>query len=284
MRVACVAVPHFLVAVERRDDPTLRGRPVVVGGRPDERKEVADCSVEAMARGVRQGMSLREALSRCPEAVFVEAHAERYRTVMTQMVSALLELSPLVELAGPGMLYVGIDGRWPDLPLPLGEGGGEGVPSSLNSQPDPFERDLVDAIVAAAERASGLQVRVGVADGKFVSYVAAMKGLGDNRTTPSPPPSPRGRGSSPIVPPGKGAAMVGGLSLDDLPVSAEMRRRLQLFGLRSVADLARLPKGAVSAQFGKEGARAWELARGVDRSPIVPYQPPRLVTERLAFS
>ena len=112
MRVACVFVPHFLVEVERGYEPGLQGRPVVVGGAPEERKDVLDCSVEAMQRGVRPGMSLREALSRCPEAAFVEAHPERYEATMLAMVHALLEISPLVEPAQPGVIYVGVDGEW----------------------------------------------------------------------------------------------------------------------------------------------------------------------------
>ena len=112
MRVACVVVPHFRVEIERLHEPSLRGRAVVVGGLPEERKEVLDCSPEAMARGVRPGMSLREALSRCAEAAFVEAHPERYEAATLAMVNALLELSPLVEPAGPGVIYVGVDGKW----------------------------------------------------------------------------------------------------------------------------------------------------------------------------
>jgi len=72
-------------------------------------------------------------------------------------------------------------------------------------------------------------------------------------------------------------------SIEDLPVSVEMRRKLRLFGLRTLADLAGLPRSAVMAQFGIEGARAWELAHGVDHSPIIPYTPPKSITERLAF-
>lgn len=112
MRVACVAIPHFLVEVERLHEPALRGRPVVVGGAPEERKEVLDCSPEAMARGVRPGMPLREALSRCAEAAFVEAHPERYQATMQAMVDALLQFSPLVEPVAPGVIYVGVDGPW----------------------------------------------------------------------------------------------------------------------------------------------------------------------------
>ena len=112
MRVACVAVPHFLVEVERLHEPALRGRPVVIGGPPEERKAVLDCSVEAMERGIRPGMPLREALSRCADAAFVEAHPEWYEAATEALVSALLELSPLVEPAGPGVIYVGIDRAW----------------------------------------------------------------------------------------------------------------------------------------------------------------------------
>ncbi len=86
-----------------------------------------------------------------------------------------------------------------------------------------------------------------------------------------------------IVPSGKEAAFLAELSVEDLPVSVEMRRRLRLLGLGRLGQLARLPRGAVAAQFGAEGARAWELAHGVDRSPVIPYRPPRIITERLAF-
>ncbi len=112
VRVACVVVPHFLVEVERLHDPSLDGRPVVVGGASEDRKEVLDCSPEAMARGVRPGMPLREALSRCADAAFVEAHPEWYRAATLAMVTALGQISPLVEPAEPGVIYVGVDGQW----------------------------------------------------------------------------------------------------------------------------------------------------------------------------
>src|SRR5438034_9437169 len=102
MRTACVVVSHFAVEIERLEQPALRGRPVVVGGAPEERKEVQDCSAEAMARGVRTGMALREALSRCADAVFVEGRPDRYRTVTLSIVSALIAISEAVEPAEPG--------------------------------------------------------------------------------------------------------------------------------------------------------------------------------------
>ncbi len=167
MRVACIAVPRFAVAIERLCDPSLRGRPVVVGGAPEERKAVVDCSTEALARGVRPGMALREAFSRCAEAAFVAARPERYQATMLAMVTALLELSPFVEPAEPGVIYVGLDGN---LPIP---GKQRRAPSP---EADTMEARLAETIAAVAEEASGLEVRVGVADGKFAAYVAAMLG------------------------------------------------------------------------------------------------------------
>src|SRR2546422_212828 len=86
-----------------------------------------------------------------------------------------------------------------------------------------------------------------------------------------------------LVPRGTEAAFLSGLSVEDLPVSTEMRRRLRLLELRTLGDLACLPRGPVAAQFGAEGERAWELAHGIDRGPLIPYRPPQSITERLAF-
>jgi DNA polymerase-4 len=112
-------------------------------------------------------MTLREALSRCADAAFVEARPERYRATTLAMVSALLELSPLVEPAEPGVIYVGIDSGFPSPGKKRG-------PSSPEA--DAMEADLATTIATVAEAASGLSVRVGVADGKFAAYVAAVLG------------------------------------------------------------------------------------------------------------
>ncbi len=158
----------------------------------------------------------------------------------------------------------------------------------FSSTRDPLEIALGEAMIEAVKTASGLSARVGIADGKFAAYVAAY--------TPSPPSGERRQSLRPsgaadiaradgltLVPPGEGAAFLALLSIEDLPVSVEMRRRLGLFGLRTLGELGRLPRGAVAAQFGAEGGRTWDLAHGVDRALIVPYRAPIWVTERLAF-
>ncbi len=69
--VACLVVPGFVVAIARRDNPTLHGRPVVVGGSPEEHARVTACSREAADAGVAIGTTLRRALALCPKAVFL---------------------------------------------------------------------------------------------------------------------------------------------------------------------------------------------------------------------
>src|SRR5439155_22825420 len=95
-------------------------------------------------------------LSRCPEAAFVEARADRYQAVTLAMVEVLLAISPTVEPAEPGVVYVEI----------AGQAGGP-VPAAM-------EAEVARTIGATAERASGLKVRIGLADGKFQAYVAAL--------------------------------------------------------------------------------------------------------------
>src|SRR5262245_1121058 len=110
MRIACVAIPRFPLAVELLARPELRGRAVVLGGAPEERKAVVACSPEAEREGVRRGMSLREARAHCRDATFLEARQSLYRERFDRMLDALDGISPVVEGAEPGCAYAGLDG------------------------------------------------------------------------------------------------------------------------------------------------------------------------------
>src|SRR4051794_39065578 len=90
--------------------PELRGRPLVIGGAPEERRLVVECSPEAEKEGVRRGMALREARARCREAIFLEAHPALHRESAERMLDALDLVSPLVEESALGCAYVGLDG------------------------------------------------------------------------------------------------------------------------------------------------------------------------------
>lgn len=241
-RIACVVIPHFPLELELLKQPELRGKPVVIGGGLDQPKTVLDCSPEAERWGVSIGLPLRQALARCHEAVFIEAHPAVYTDVNDRVFRAVYDVSPRVELRDQGCFYADVSG----LRVP--------------------EDELLAKLASVVLNASGLKPKAAIASGKFPAYAAAVTS-----------PLPR------ILPAGQVADFVGQLSCDHLPVPVEMRHRLHLFGLRRLKDIAKLPKGSMLAQFGMNGARAWELSIGLDTEFLRPVVPGQQIIELLRF-
>src|ERR1700738_4337900 len=100
----------FFVSVEELFDPSLRGIPVVVGGRPNERGVVSAASYAARKFGVHSAMPLRTAYKLCPQAIFVDGHPERYRECSEKVYGVLQEFSPLVEMASIDEAYLDMTG------------------------------------------------------------------------------------------------------------------------------------------------------------------------------
>jgi DNA polymerase-4/protein ImuB len=254
MRIACILIPHFPIAVERRHDPSLCRRPVVIGETPDQRKNVLDCSPEAGLQGVHPGMPLRQALALCRDAVFLPPHPALYREVFDSILKVLEDFSPEVEDSHPGCAYLNADG------LALHYDG---------------ELDLGERIVRSMRYATGLVAAIGVGKGKFVAWTAAV--------TSEP-------GQVCTVPSTMEAGFLRPLDVSLLPAMPTGRqtmpdtlRRLRLYGLRTIGDLAALPLGPVQAQFGLEGKRLWDLARGVDDEPLRPRREEEVLSELVRF-
>src|SRR5512139_2391442 len=96
-RIIHVDMDAFYASVEQRDDPSLRGRPLVVGGQPDRRGVVAAASYEARAFGVRSAMSTAKAVRLCPELVIVRPDFSRYKAASDAVFAIFREVTPLVE-------------------------------------------------------------------------------------------------------------------------------------------------------------------------------------------
>jgi len=247
VRVACVWLPHFPIAIERRTSPALNKRAVIIGETTEQRGTVLDCSAEAEAQGVRVGMTLRQALGLCPSASFLPPDLPRYGDSFDQILRTLETMSPLVDPVALGCAFLGLDG--------------------LNGHYRD-EMALGDALAQAVRQASGLMPSVGLAEGKFTARVAA---------TVSAP------GEVCLVPKGQERRFLAPIDASLLPCSRDTLRHLGLFGLRTVGDLASLHLGAVQAQFGSEGRRIWELAQGIDREPLRPLKREESIREHLAF-
>ena len=100
----------FFVSVEELFDPSLKGKPVVVGGRPNERGVVSAASYAARKFGVHSAMPLRTAYKLCPQAIFVDGHPDRYRDCSHKVYDVLTSFSPLVEMASIDEAYLDLTG------------------------------------------------------------------------------------------------------------------------------------------------------------------------------
>ena len=275
MRIACVLIPHFPVAVERQRDPALNARPLVIGETPDQRKAVLDCSPEAEAQGVRAGMPLRQALAVCRDAVFLPPHPSRYSDVFDSVLDVLESISPEVEQASLGRAYLNAGGL---------------------ARHYEGELDLGERIIRSLREATGLLAGVGIAEGKFVAWAAAVTSEPGQACTV--PESKEGEFLQPLdisllacFSPFSQIHFTGGSAKKQLnsngqskaPASPDTLRRLDLYGLRTIGDLASLPPGPLQAQFGREGMRLWELARGIDSEPLRPRRREEMMSETLRF-
>ena len=245
MPIACVRAPHFALRVALLDRPELDGAPLVLSLPPGGRVAVADAAPEAAERGIRPGMSLREASALCPEAVVLPPNPAREADAFERMVSALEALSPLVEPDPdePGTCYVDLRGL-----------------ERHHGPPAQAGQRLLAAVPPI------LRPRVGVAPGKFAARVAA------GRAAP---------GGVRVVEPAAVTRFLAGAPVAWLPLPLETLRRLERPGLRTLGDLAALPAPAVQARFGPAGRRAWELARGHDDERVLPPPCPEMVAEEL---
>jgi nucleotidyltransferase/DNA polymerase involved in DNA repair len=242
MRVACVRVPSFVVAVEQRASPALARRPLVVL----DRGAVLDGSPELGS--VRQ-RSLRQAKALYSHATFVEANHVLYREVFDAMLDALERVAPFVEAAQmPGCAFAdvaGLAGHYDD------------------------EFALAGSLADAVQDATRLLPSIGIASGKSVALTAA---------------SVADPGDAIVVLPGREREFVEDKSVAILPVTPDLVQRLERLALRTLGDIAALPRPAFEAQFGRaQGCRLWELANGIDAEPLCPRRPEQLCTERLTF-
>ena len=242
MKIACVLITHLPMKAELRRHAELQGRPVIITRSSGSKQLVLDLSPEA--RGVIPGMPLQEALSRCNGATLLQTDEPYYQAIFDKVTSLLAQRSSLVEKAELGCAYVGLEG------LEAMYGG---------------EARLVTSLLQTAPH--DLNPRVGVAEGKFPAYVAAILGNGGQATRV----------------PDDIAGFLNGFSVDLLPVSWENKVRLHRFGLHTMGQLASLGIGSVQAQFGPEGKIAWALANGIDHSPLLPYRREVVVSAYLTF-
>ena len=244
-----VDLEGFFIAVERLHAPTLRGRPVIIGGQPTAWGRVVAASVEAAGRGVRPGLSLAVAQSKCPEAVFLDGSIERYLDASAAVDEILREPMAPVE-------WTAIDSVFLDL---------TGLAARLGPSRAVAER-LQDTI----RRELGFDVACGLAGTMTAARVASCLS--------------RPRGLLYVLP-GYEARLLASMDvglLPDLPPGA--RQRLLEHGITTLGELAALDPEVSKTVLGSRGPVLRERARGVDPRAVDGAQPPRSLAREVTLA
>jgi DNA polymerase-4 len=228
--VAHVDLDAFFAAVEELDDPSLRAKPLVVGGDPRGRGVVATANYEARRYGIHSAMSCAEALRRCPHAVFVRPRHDHYRDCSGRVWATIRELAPVVE-------QTGIDEGYLDL--------------TARAQDFLAARALAEAIQTAVRGTTNLTCSLGIASCKVVAKIASDR---------------RKPGGVTVVPRGREAAFLAPLDVRRLPgVGPRAEARLRPAGVTTIGALASLSDSELLTLLpGKVGRELRQRARGID--------------------
>jgi len=219
----------FFVSVEELFDPSLKGQPVVVGGRPDQRGVVSAASYAARKFGVHSAMPLRTAHQRCPQAIFLDGHPHRYREYSGKVFEILQEYSPQVEMASIDEAYLDMTGT-----------------ERLHGPPLKAAHALHEAVKTRTQ----LNCSIGVSTSRMVSKVASDQAKPNGVLW---------------VLPGMEARFLAPLEVRQIPgVGKVTEKALHDLGLHRVGDLARLEESFLKERFGQWGLALAGKARGLD--------------------
>ena len=237
----------FYASVEALDDPSLVGRPVIVGG-TGARGVVASCSYEARVFGVRSAMPASRARRLCPQAVFLPGRFGRYGEVSREMHAIFQRFTPMVE-------GISLDEAFLD------------VTGSIRLFGPAHE--IGAAIRSAVSSELGLSCSVGAATAKFLAKLASEAA--------KPRPDPSGRRDGPgvfVVEPGSELDFLHPLPIEALwGVGPATAGRLRQLGITTIGDLARAPQDSVETALGRAvGSHLSRLSRGIDERAVQPHR------------
>ena len=243
---ACVWIPLFSLRCEEARHEGLAAYPTALLA-PDTTRKLWQVSSLARHAGVKPGMTVSQSIGICSSLRLIEPDPVHYDERFATLLSALNEVSPVVESAELGLVYLGTDGL-------------EGIFGSPEK--------IVEVIRRTVGRSDGRTVRVGWGKGKFVAWVAASRSKPDEAV---------------IVPWGGEMAFLASQPISVLPLDSDTHRRLRQLGIRTLGALAALPEEAVTAQFGAVGKRLWRLAAGRIAEPVEGRIAPEPIVAALTF-
>ncbi|HET6655212.1 MAG TPA: DNA polymerase IV [Gammaproteobacteria bacterium] len=246
-KILHVDMDAFYASVEQRDDPPLRGQPVVVAWR-GTRSVVCAASYEARRFGIHSAMPAARAERLCPQAVFVPPDFTRYKAVSRQVREIFARYTDLIE-------PLSLDEAYLDVTVP--------------KQVLPSATAIAQAIRHEIRTETGLTASAGVAANKYLAKIASDWDKPDGLT---------------VIRPAQVEDFLTPLAVGKLPgVGKVMKSKLAEIGVATVGDLRTVPAAALEQRFGRWGRRLYELARGIDERPVEPDRPTLQVSAEDTF-
>jgi DNA polymerase-4 len=243
-----VDMDAFFVSVELLERPELRGKPVIVGGGPNQRGVVTAASYEARKFGVHSAMPLRTAGRLCPHAVFLDGHHAKYSEWSDRVATILAKFSPIVEMVSIDEAYLDLSGT-----------------ERLHGPP----LAATDNLLRTITRDTGLPCSGGLATTRLVAKVASDQA------------KPRGLV---WVAPGSEAHFLAPLSVRKIPGIGEVTERaLRALSIETVEQLAAQPLEKLERVFGQWGTALYRKARGGDSYEFVIDAEPKSISHNHTF-
>jgi DNA polymerase IV len=223
----------FYAAVEMRDEPSLRGRPLAVGGRPDQRGVVATCNYEARRFGIRSAMATSQALQRCPDLIVLPPAMDKYRAASKQILAIYRDYTELVEPLSLDEAYLDVSDA-------------SHCKGSATLIAQQIRARIADTV--------GITASAGIAPNKFLAKIASDWNKPDGQF---------------VIRPQDVDAFVAALPVDKLfGVGKVTAIKLKKLGATTCADLRGWSMVELQHHFGKFGGSLYGLCRGIDRREV----------------
>ena len=238
----------FYASIEQRDQPLLRGKPVIVGGKPESRAVVASASYEARRFGVRSAMSCSQAKKLCPQAIFITPHFSQYEKASHQLHEIFRQVTPIFE------------------PLALDEAYLDVTENLLN---EPIAKNIARFLKNKIRETLQITASAGVGPNKFIAKLASEQNKPDGLV---------------VIPPEKVASFITNLPIEKLwGVGPATSKKLHTHGIFTTADIRKLSAVKFAKLMGGTAHFLYDLAHGRDERRVEPASEPKSLGTECTF-
>lgn len=247
-KIIHIDMDAFYASVEQRDDPSLMGKPVVVGGSPQGRGVVAAASYEARRYGIRSAMPAAQALRLCPDIVFIRPRFDVYKSVSLQIRSIFHDYTDLVEPLSLDEAYLDV---------------------TVNKPGNPSATLVAREIKQEIRARTRLTASAGVSFNKFLAKIASDLRKPDGLA---------------LIPPEKALDFIAGLPVGKFHgIGKATEAKMHRLGIRNGADLRFWSQWDLNKHFGKVGTFYYHIARAVDDRPVRTERIPKSIGKEKTF-